>query len=677
MVMVCLLVENLDFLSATPTVGLTDEVYFFLAGLTVLTLVIYLISEHRRNKLTLDWVLAPILIVMLVCGIIAIWSNPDSIQFTDEAGHVIEVGFIQMDKIRYTVNACVGSLAIYVLSFVFSRTKIKSRKLMWAPLIGVIVCTILGICSFFIDTSFYEALKGGYISNSTGGAKSVFMNENAFGYYMFIGLIMCFIVIYQKPKWVWMWLFAIALSLFIVFSTCTTCILLACVLFIAFTTLQLIFGYVHKHFATSIIGSIIFISLLILILLLIFVGNEKLWKPMVAVANFIRKEIFDKDFTTFSNRKEVWETTLKMVNANPFRICLGYGYGIANKIFSAYYATVNQYAELKSVHSGYLTVLVSGGWIRLGLYILLLVYFVYCVIRLIIKKQVNFALTYFLLFISLLGHDFFEQSHFFEFNVNGLLLTGVVLMPPMIAWKNYRHPNHRERIMAAYAMPTQGVPAKSFVSMLSLVIISVAIPLACSLLVPCMHTNELALKIALAVLIFLGASIVFAPYLIFLWYKKATDRRFIFRIFLNSILIFGGTGAAVYLYITKLSLGLATSVLLGIATYAGCLLLDMVIYSLFRKGKFLQWLKETFFSIFVNNIVGIVAGTIITLLIFLIVPAFVTLNLKTLLIVGIAAVELFWVTYLLIPSKNKNRMLDDFNEEGLLNLKRLILEDRR
>lgn len=677
MVMVCLFIENIDFLSATPTAGLTDEVYFFLGGLTVLTLVIYLISEHRRNKLTVDWVLAPILVILLVCNIFAICSNPNTIQFTDEAGHIIEIGFTNMDKVRFVFNSVVGTLAIYALSFVFSRGKIKSRKLMWAPLIGVFVCTILGCISFFTDTAFYEALRGGYISNGVGGAKSVFMNENAFGYYMFIGLIFTFLVIYQKPKWVWMWLFSIILLLFIVFSTCTTCIILAAFLFVIFAVIQFIFGFVHKHYVTSIIGSVIFIALLISVFIFIFVGNEKMWKPMIAVANFIKKEIFDKDFTTFTGRKEVWDTTLKMVNANPFRIFLGYGYGISNKIFSAYYATVNQYAELKSVHSGYLAVLISGGWVRFGLYLLLLAYFIYCTIRLIIKKQVNFALTYFFIFAAVCAHDFFEQSHFFEFNVNGLLLTGLVLMPPIIAWKNYRHPKHVERIMHTYAMPTQGVPAKSFVSMLALMIISIIIPLSCSLLVPCMRDNQTALKIALMVLLLLGVNLLFTPYMVFLWYKKATDRRFIFRIFLNSILILAGTGVAVYFYLFKLSLGVSNTILLGIATFGGCLVLDIIMYSIFRKGHFVQWIKEMFFSIFVNNIVGIVAGSIITLLIFLIVPLFVPLNLKTLLIVGIASVELFWVIYLLIPSKNKNTMLDDFNEEGLLALKRLALEDRR
>ena len=193
----------------------------------------------------------------------------------------------------------------------------------------------------------------------------------------------------------------------------------------------------------------------------------------------------------------------------------------------------------------------------------------------------------------------------------------------------------------------------------------------------CMRENQTALKIALMVLLLLGVNLLFTPYMVFLWYKKATDRRFIFRIFLNSILILAGTGVAVYFYLFKLSLGVSNTILLGIATFGGCLVLDIIIYSIFRKGHFVQWIKEMFFSIFVNNIVGIVAGSIITLLIFLIVPLFVPLNLKTLLIVGIASVELFWVIYLLIPSKNKNTMLDDFNEEGLLALKRLALEDRR
>ena len=677
MVFVCLLIENLDFLSVSPMVGLNDEIYFYLAGLTVLTLIIYLASEHRHNKLGVDWILAPILLILLVCNIIATVTNQNAIEFVDPNGHIIEVGFSMMDKTRFIIDSCVGTLAIYVLSFVFSRSKIKSRKLMWVPIIGTIVCVILALTTIFIDGAFYEALKDGYISTSTSGAKGLFANENAFGYFMVIGLVFTFLIIYQKPKWVWMWPIAIFLYLFVIFSTCTTGIILSTFLFIGFTIVQIVFGFVNKRYISTTIGAILFILSIAAICILIFVGNETMWKPMVAVANFIKKEILEKDFETFTGRKEIWDTCLKLVNANTFRAFFGYGFGISNKIFGAYYATVNQYAELRSVHSGYLAVLVSGGWIRFGLYLALLVYYLYCIVRLIIKKQVHFSLSYLLLFATFVAYGFFETSHFFEFNAQGLIITALVLMPPIIAWKNYRHPKHTERIMSVYAIPTQGVPAKSFVSMCTMFILSVAIPLSCSLLVPCMHQNPLALKIAIAVLIFLGATVLFAPYMVYLWYKKATNRRFILRIFINSLWIIGVSIAVCLLLMIKVKMPLESTILLTIAAYGGCLALDTLIYSLFRKGNFVQWIKEMFCSIFVNNIAGIVAASIITLLIYIIVPAYITLNLKTLLLVGLASIEIFWVVYLLIPSRNKDNMLNDFNEEAILELKRLALEDKR
>ena len=362
---------------------------------------------------------------------------------------------------------------------------------------------------------------------------------------------------------------------------------------------------------------------------------------------------------------------------SPFRLWFGYGMNLSNEFLGAFEASFDPMSHTSYPHNGVMKILLDGGLITLIPYALLIVYYLYCLIRLTIKKHVHFSVVYLLLASMIVLHGFFESSHFFKNNALCAIETILVLMPPIIGWKQIRHPKLKESILGTYAIPTQGISCKHFVMAISTVIIGLIAAGFASFAGPVIYSHNLIMKCVLLGIAFLGISLIFVPFLAFTWYTKATDRRLFFRIVLNSILILGAPALVGYLLYTHVTQSRLVIALVCLGVYAACLFVDMLIYALIRRCNLLSWIKETFKSIFVYNIGGRIVGIILSAMTMLLIQLFMPeLDKMSLVISAVACFFVYLISYLLVPSQSKKDMIEDLNEESILGLKRLILEDR-
>ena len=292
-------------------------------------------------------------------------------------------------------------------------------------------------------------------------------------------------------------------------------------------------------------------------------------------------------------------------------------------------------------------------------------------------RLIHFSLVYLLLALTVIMHGFFESSHFFKNNALCAIETILVLMPPIIGWKQIRHPKLRDSIIGTYAIPTQGISSKHFIMLITTVIIGLISAGIASFAGPIIYNHNLIMKCALLGIAFLVISLIFVPFLVFTWYKKATDRRFFIRILINSILILGIPALVGYLLYTYVTSSRVVIALTALGAYAALLFVDMFVYALIRRISLSTWIKETFKSIFVYNFCGKIVGIILSAMTMLVVQLFMpNLDNMSLVIAAVACFFVYLISYLLIPSQSKSEMIEDLNEESILGLKRLILEDR-
>ena len=674
MALVCFFLENVAFLSDNPMGGLSFQSLMFMGGAILITLGFYLIKEHVANKMKADWVLLPAFIILFAISLVAIWTNPESYEFYNSEADVTSIVTLSVqNKIVYSFQALVVFLSIYCICFVFSRFKVKTGKLLWIAIIAMIV--IFGLCvySFFKDRNIIDCIKTGSVSAITRGARSIFYNENNFALILLIGILCAFIVKYHKKKWGWLWAVIAVFAGFLVLTTSTLNIIVCGVAILLFAIVEIIYNFKNKLYIRATIGT----SLLLFVFAGASIGISVCVANKVQIVETIlrlfQQTIFDKDVGTFSNRTNIWKGVIELVRDNPLRLWFGYGHGASKAVLNGWGTSMIDRPDLRSCHSGLLELLLSGGIVTVALYSLVILYFFYCAIRLFIRKERHFVCVYGLCAICMLLHDSFESTHMLEMSTLGMIVTVLFFMPILIEWKQVKHGTVKRDLETFYVIPTQGVPSRNFISMLCTVLVSIIIPLCSSMIIPSFWSNLTYVKTIVLAICFLIVTLIFGPYLVFLWYRKSTNPRFIFRIILNSIWIIGIPFIASY-FLRKIWDWNAFLVV-GLTSYTALLALACLFYSLALKGNIKLWFKETVQGIFVTPVFAAILTLILTLMGFALTIAFVKVGYLEILIMAYLSFVLFWIIFSIIPSKKKDEMLKDFNEEGILTLKRSFWEE--
>lgn len=666
------LIENLPFIGNPSSTGGLSMTAFSLTSFIALALIITLfVVEHSKNKLKVDWLLASLMVVVFIWLTTSIWTNQTTYTFTnEELSYTSSVTISKIDRIKYTLELAISMVVIYIAIFPFGRKIIKTKALVWLPILVIFGVLVLAGLSIYLDFDTYKIILTG--GEFVTGAKSVFNNENVFGLWYLIGILATFVVAHYCPRW-WVYLFMYLFYVGMIFTSCSTTLIIGGILISLFTVFEIFAGFKYK-WKKHLVLLIVFLVVVGALIATYFIGTKQEWSFLITIREYLKKEVFSKDSKTFTGRTEIWNSAFGVLQLNVFKALFGYGYRSELQIFLTYHSSVKGAPTvLRTCHSGYVTMLLRGGILGLFLYLASFVYFLVCIVRLYGQKRIRLATTFLLCFLGLIAHSFVESTCFFECTISSLVMTTIFFLPPLFEVKRLEDTKMVKEIKSL-DFAKDPFDYNALARIISSIIFGMILVGSMAFITPYIYQHDLIRKVLLYVLIGLALSWVFVPYLIALFYKNSSTHRFVIRSGLMTLLI---SGSLVGLYILlKFVASLSNSVIIPIlfASYLVELCLITLIYSCVRKGNFKSFILSSIKGTFVDNGFGLLAGLVSSALIVVVLCSICYLDkLNYILIFAIAYLS-YLLFMIIIPSKGKKTNFESIEQHALYKLKLSLKE---
>lgn len=659
-------IENIA-LSSAEFPKLQDFTFYFLAGFIFVLLLIYYLLEHIKNRVKLDWVLLIFMIIFFGCGLFAIWHNPEVVNGVNNLKDTpinYEVTIPFKTKLFSSIRFGVLLIVLYTFVFTQSRKTLRHKFLLWFAYCFIIYTIVTIAYSLIKEFDVYKNILSGE-NITVHSVQSFYMNPNTYGGALLSGIIACAAVNLRKGRW-WTYPLIIIFAFALIFTSCFTSFALAIIFVVIYLLIEIIRTF-KKHPAWNIVWLILYVVIPItfVILLAVAQNDEKFF--FTPFANYFDKLISNNDFGSFSGRLDIWKASLLELKNNPLHLIFGRGYGMAE----IFVGPLNGNATTRSCHSGIMQILFNHGLIGLSLYVLLIGYFFYCCIRLVIKKHVKFGLysMFFILFILVRGA--IESNILMNLNVGDFTDTFIVFFPPMLLYKQTRHPKLEKEIKTINAWQNSIQP-KYMIRVITSIIIGLILVLSLSFLAPATYQHDTFKNIFLFLLIVCGVSLIFVPYLISLWYRHSSDRRFIIRLTIYTILVLV-TAIGVSFLLDYYFDFTMLYVLLG---YSGALIILTLIYMPICHGSFKEWWKNLTIGVFVTPHLSTIIVFVIGVISITLFNSMHVLDIFNLIIVLIALYTLYFIFWLFIPFKETKTIVKQFNDNKLFKIRRSVYKEK-
>lgn len=667
-VLTCFFVENVALLSnGVPLEGFSNPVFFMITGLLVGMIIVYFFLEHHKNKMKLDWLLLSILLIVFAGSMIAIWSNPSSTTlYNEDWSESAVLTFSTLEKIRYSISVAIALTVLYMMIFVFGKGRLKSKKLIWLAYFVILTMVIACVFSFFFNSKVYQTIFVGTFSGE--GAGSFFINPNIFGFGLLLGILACFMVNFYKSKW-WAYLLMFFFLGVMVFTLCNTSLMIAGFAVLIYLIAKIIYAYIRHRYIKGTICLALFLTFAIVVTIVLTAGYNLNWKFVTSFLTFFKKYILVTELGTFSNRTRIWGWVWDLVKVSPLRMIFGYGYGASSKLIETYSTVQGHF--IRSTHSGYFQVLLSFGFLGLTLYALAVVYSIYVLVRLFIKKQYRFSLLYLLIYLCIFVHSMMESTHLFDVSTSGTIIMLLFFLPPLYAYKQIRHPR-----LASEAIHNDvwqnSLSGKSVLQAVTLVIVSLIIGLGLMFLTPTAYSSPMIINIIILAICLCVTSLIFVPYLSAIWYRNSTNKRLTIRILIYGVILLALGAGSYPLFTLVFHMSNWLSLILCPLIYVVAGLIVTNLYMLIYHASPVRWAKQTIHAIFVTSgfpsLIMIILGGAFTAL----MGSLLSMDLLTMLVLFALDLFIYYLTFTLAPFRDRKQMSEEFNNECLYNWRRIV-----
>ena len=401
------LLGDLIFFSATPLRSFyTHEIIIALAIFVVFfsALIFYLVKfENYKPNFA---VMIGLLVVFLILLIRLLVISLQSFDITAPGGdaYTFESHLTSLERFKYCSQTFVTFALAYFFIDVFPKA-IKQNEFKYILYFMLSIIYILIICSYFVDFNSYVnliTLKGGDINGS--GIKSIFPHKTVYGYLVMIGGFIALQLFAKERKWYWLANVGI-LAIHLLFSLSK----LAIIIFFAVTAIYLIYVFVttykedpkkHKIILFSCLGALLLIVIVFVVLLI----------ASATVREKVNEIIKPSGYNTLTTRVWIWNYAFAILKQTS--VFLGTGmlyFGSVLKqanLMDAETAIVNNTSQ---THNAYISMLANGGVPLLILYVLLIAFVTYVLVK-NFKKDLNVSLFYALVIVGLLVYGIFEAA---------------------------------------------------------------------------------------------------------------------------------------------------------------------------------------------------------------------------------------------------------------------------
>lgn len=662
----CLILEDVGFLSSNPTSSLSSALFFMYFTLAMGCYLSYFLIEHIKNKVSLDYVLASVLMICFMAGCIAIW------QFSgvtlDGLKH-FEYHVTNWDKIIQTLSLMTYLLAIYSLLFYFNKNHPSIRKL------KVFYVIIIAICLFATVYSWIKEFDAIMFNLSAKGLpvfiNSLFWNPNMFSLMLLLGIYSCFALNYFKKN-----VFSYIVILYLGFFVCVVASLTAVAVMFSslaiYFLIEIIF-VIRKCRARGLVLLTIYLSFFVVAVTLFVCSLNYDLGGLSLFFKFIYNNFAVAKYGTLSDRTFTWQNSIYYIGEHPLNLLFGFGFKNSNHIIGGFWNAYRGNPMMTlSAHSGYIQALMNFGILGVLFLFLFIVYYFYCFICLL-KKDPRFALIFVLIGLSLLGYAVMESIMFLGTGTIGLLMAAFFYLPVMNKWKHYRHPRLGDdaiEVSKPKPMPTSAISKSLAKLFMALIAVTAAL-----FVFPLFRDNRHGMYLLINIIVLLFICALFVPFIISCIAKNHSRKAAAILSTLNFLIV---ASPVVYLalryYFHHTWFGKGAEWIMPIMVVI-ILVGEAIIFGVGKRMKFRNYLS-TLVGMSKNSFMGLIGvGVIITGSIF----ALDYLELAspiTYILYGVITLVAFYLASYLVPFKDQKAFVNAYNESLMYSMKLDVLKDR-
>ena len=395
-------------------------IIFSISFLIIGLMVVYYLLEHKKNQIKIDWVLLPVLIIFSGLMIWTIFRQGDRTFIHHSTEYV--VSFTTLEKFTYSIEVLIWMSSLYMVFYIHNRfgfNNTYSKIVAKLVLIIVLGCIII---DFIYESDIYlKILSGDY---STRGTHFIIFHPNIWGMILLIGLVSALILLQDKFNWFYFlsipFIFVVSL-----FSKSATTIIVG--FFTMLLTFIFEFFYYFSHnkrkLLISLGVSVASIATLVGLSILLYHLNVPMF---VNTHIFFVENIASKNFTNYTGRITIWKHIINLLKQNPLDFIFGLGYRTGNKILGV---SLRGSEKLRSAHNGVMQIFLRHGLLGASIYFLFGLVTFLSFIQYIRHKQPRKAFAYAVMFAALTAHNFTESTTILTPNLQGALLTAILVLP--------------------------------------------------------------------------------------------------------------------------------------------------------------------------------------------------------------------------------------------------------
>lgn len=650
-------VQNLALLTSDFNAGFDFSTFWILTIACFICMFMYFFLEHKRNRLKIDKVLLPAMLVLTAIMLAIIWMQKgDTFEWANGRG-ANEVTFTFQEKILYTIRLIFMMACLYMCVYCLYIRRISNRSLLWISIGYLIYAFVAMVFSFIKEADAYVAI----IHGNRGDVKSLFHNPNTYAMTLFIGVLACFVINYYKPN-AFTYLCIPFLAVVMLFAGCATSTILSMIVIPIYFVFDIARHAKTKAFKTIIITSICLFIFFFAFLFFFAMGQTN--NETFANINKSLSELLKSFKTeTYTGRTMNWGEMISHSFDTPEHAIFGHGLFTSEKYIPALLGAIHSTSEPGSTfgENGFLYILYSTGLVGMIPYLFMMGYFGYCCVRLLMEKRFYFVALFALCTLSMTAYNMMEANNFFDFSVKGLYITTAFFMPVIVAHKYIVRKKDRKETMDIDVEKPAFDPKRvgQVIAILLLVAIGMIAPV---LMTTYSINNPVYSKMMFIFLAALGGSFVVIPYLVTLWVDNDSD----FISFAHVIINLACFGFVYYVTSTLANAMIAVFVTLGVV------ILDMVVYALIRKDFFRSYFKVTFVEPLKIAIFPVIAGVflgVITGMLFQFNHTFTALTCFSLMLLTVVFIV---IALFLLPNKSRDKLFVYLNNNVLYNYKHYV-----
>lgn len=437
----CFLSENFAILNSDPMGGFSFDSAFILTAVIIGLLFVYYFFEHKKNGLTFDKILLPIL---LVSGGLFIWTvlRQGNRTFTNFDGTgTFEVTFGKKDRVMASLQVVIWLSVIYALVFVYNRFRLNKESYRWVGKVYLISVLIMMIVDLFYDASNIVAIFNGTYEG--GGLAFVMGNANVWALLLFSGVLTTVILSYKKFR-LWYYIPMMVLYTYSIMTSCATTTFVGAFVIVAYTIYE-IWSHYKENKKQTIIHFVVFLGSLTFVALMLIMFVALKVPAFVNYWSFVDETTFHKNFFTMTGRTTIWKKIFELLKGNPLDLIFGLGHHTASEIFKEY--MFENFSTIKSAHNAVMEIFLRYGIFGMIFYVGMIGLTAFCLIRYILKKKYRFAFIYGICFLAIMAHSMTESTTLFTPNVGGLYFSFVFILPILNILQEKRFKELKEDLM--------------------------------------------------------------------------------------------------------------------------------------------------------------------------------------------------------------------------------------